>query len=97
MAIQATGYLVGSNESGSFLDGFWGWAGDRVTSVSDQYVSRWLDDRFPETVQPFNPDEPLDNVSMEQESVSSGFMGDPGNQKLLMLAGLGLLAFMVLK
>ncbi|MEW8131479.1 MAG: hypothetical protein AB2758_20695 [Candidatus Thiodiazotropha endolucinida] len=96
MSLQSTGYLINETESGSWLDGFWGWAGDTATKVGDAYVDRWLSEQFPETVEPWNPDEPFDNVSAEAGSVQQGFLDNPDNQTLLLVAVVGALALFMM-
>ncbi|MCG7979592.1 MAG: hypothetical protein N0E58_15860 [Candidatus Thiodiazotropha endolucinida] len=87
-----------ANESGGFLDDFWGWAGERVTYGTDQYIDHWLDERFPERVAPPNSDFLPAAAAIEEEATSgSGFFQDPGNQQMLVYVGLGLLALAVLK
>lgn len=97
MALQSTGYLINDTEHGGWLDGFWGWAGDRVTGVIDDYTSRWLDVQFPESVAPWNTDSPISNVTTEAGSVQQGFMDNKDNQKLLMIAGAAIAVLLLLK
>jgi hypothetical protein len=98
MALQSTGYLVDSSDSGSWLDGFLGWAGDAVQTVGDNYIDRWLSEHMPETAQPFNPDEPENNITAEAGATATGgFLGNPDNQKLLMVGAGVLVLALVLK
>lgn len=97
MAIPSTAITLVGNESGSWVDGFWGWAGDRATGAVDGYVDRWLSDQFPEAAAPFNPDEAPDNVTVESSASGGGWLGDSQNQQLLLYAGIGLLALVLLR
>lgn len=87
-----------ANESGGFLDDFWGWAGERVTYATDEYIDHWLDERFPERSVLPNSDFLPGAAAIEEEATQgSGFFQDPDNQQMLVYVGLGLLALTLLK
>jgi hypothetical protein len=95
MALETTGYLVSSGDSGSWLDGFLGWAGDAAQTVGDAYVDQWVSEHMPETVEPFNPDEPDNNIAAEANATTTSFLGNADNKRLLMI-GAGVLALVLL-